>query len=139
MSRLDPWSNFQQRMWVTYDCFQNRQDESHKEALRVARDAHHQVLAAATLFEGHIERLSHSVCHGWSSSHGQSGSHQHSCSRRHTRSCRRCPPVNQQEQIPSVVGHHGDSAKRQAPSPNPVRPRRWVTFKESGTGEGASV
>ena len=139
MSRSDPQSNFKWRTQVTYDHFQSRQQESHEEALIVARDAHHQALAAAALLEGHIERLSHSVSHGWSGSHGQSGSHWHSCSGRHMRSHRRHPPVKQQEQIPSVVGHPWDSSKRWPPSPRPVRPRRWVTFKESSTGESASV
>ena len=138
-SRSDPWSDFHQRMQVTYDHFQSRQQESCKEALRVVRNAHHQALAAAALLDGHIKTLSHSISCGWSGSHGQLGSHWHSCSRRCTRSHRRCLPVNQQEQIPSVVGCPGDSAKRWAPSPSPVRSRRQVIFKESGTGESASV
>ena len=36
-----------------------------------------------------------------------------------------------------MVGHTRDLAKRQAPFPSPVRPRRWVTFKEHSTGESA--
>ena len=103
-------------MQVTYEHFGSKQQESCKEVLRVARDAHHQALVAAALLEGHIKRLSHSITCGWSSSHGQLGRHQCSCSRRCMRSHRRCTLVSQQEQIPSAVGHTGDSKKRWAPS-----------------------
>ena len=109
-------------MQVTYDHFQSRQQESCEEALRVARDAHHQVLVAAALLEVQIERLSYSITCGQSSSHRQLGSHQHSCSRICKRSHRRHPPVSQQEQIPSVVSHNGNSAKRQASSSSPSDP-----------------
>ena len=95
----------------------------------------HQALVAATLLEGHIKRLSCSITNGWSGSHGQLGSHQHSHSRIHMRSCRRCPSVSQQEQIPSAVGHTRDSAKRWAPFLSPVGSRRWVTFEQHRTEE----
>ena len=51
-------------MQATYDQFQNMWWDSCENALVVAQDAHHQVLAAATMLEGHNERLSHSVTVG---------------------------------------------------------------------------
>ena len=65
-SRMTAQAEFHDQTQVTYDHFghfQDRQQESCEEALRVPWDAHHQVLAAATLLEGHIERLGH--CHPW--------------------------------------------------------------------------
>ena len=106
------------------------QQESCENALVRAQDAHHQALAAAAMQEGHIEWLSHSISHGQHGNQGWSDSQQHSC-RRCTRSHRRCPAASQGEQVPSVVGHMGDPAKRQAASPSPIRPRRWVTFEKS--------
>ena len=138
-SGSDPQSDFQWRMQVTYDYFRNRQQESCKEALRVARDSYHQVLAAATLLEGHIKRMNCSISQGWSASHGQLGSHWHSHSRRHTRSHRRHLPVNQKELVPSVGGCPGDSAKMRSPSPNPVRPRKQVTFQDSSPRRNTKV
>ena len=44
-----------------YDHFWNRQQKSCEEAFRVAEDTHHWVLVAATLLEGHIKRLGHSL------------------------------------------------------------------------------
>ena len=60
-------AEFHARAQDMYDHFWNRLQESCKEALRVAPDAHHQVLVADALPEGHIKRLGHSVSHGWSS------------------------------------------------------------------------
>ena len=72
-SRMPAQAQFHDYTQVTYDHFGHfwdRQQESHEEALRMARDAHHQVLVAAALLEGHIERLGHSVTWGWSHSQG---------------------------------------------------------------------
>ena len=52
---------FHARVQDMYDHFWNRQQESCEEALKVAQDDHHQVLAAAALLEGNIKRLAHSV------------------------------------------------------------------------------
>ena len=90
-------------MQETYDHFQSGWQESCEEALRVARNAHHQVLVAAALLEGPIKRLSHPISHDQSGSHGQLDSCQHSHSRRCTRRYSSHPPVSKQEQIPSVV------------------------------------
>ena len=38
-------------------CYQDHQQESREEALRVVRDAHCQALAAMAMLEGHIEQL----------------------------------------------------------------------------------
>ena len=121
-------------MQATHDYFQSRWQEPCEEAMRVAQDAHHQVLVAATLLEGHIERTGCSFSCGWSNSQGQSSSHQCSHSRRCTMSFRRCPPAGQQEQVPSAADNTGDSGKRQAPSPSPAKLRRQVTFKEHSSG-----
>ena len=72
-SRMLAQAEFHDHMQVTYDYFGHfwdRQQESCKEALRVARDAHHWACVAATLLEGHIEWLGHSITHGWSHSQG---------------------------------------------------------------------
>ena len=61
-------AEFHARVQDMYDQFQNRWQESCEQALRVAWDAHCWVLAAATLLEGHTERLGCSVSHGQSSS-----------------------------------------------------------------------
>ena len=55
---------------MTSNHFRNRWQESHEEALRVAQDAHCQVLVAAAQLEGHIERLGCSISHGWSATMG---------------------------------------------------------------------
>ena len=55
---------FHARPQDKYDHFWNRWQESHEEALRLAQDAHHQVLVATALLEGHIKRLGHSISHG---------------------------------------------------------------------------
>ena len=122
-----------------YDHFQNRWQESCEEALRVAWDAHHQVLAAATLLEGHIKKLGHSVSYGWSSSQHWLGSHWHLGSRGCIRSHRRHPPADQEEQVPSVADHTEDPAKWWAPSLSPVRLRRWVAFEESSPRRDTEV
>ena len=70
-SRMLAQAKFHNHMQVTYDHFGHfwdRQQESHEEALRVARDAHHWVLVAAALLEGHIKRLGHSITCGQSHS-----------------------------------------------------------------------
>ena len=64
---------FHAQVLATYDQFghfQDRQQESWEEALRVARDAHCWVLATVAMLEGHIEWLSYSVSHGWYGSWG---------------------------------------------------------------------
>ena len=96
----------------TYCWFQNKWQESCQEALRVARDAYHQVLVAAALLEGHIKRLGCSISHGQSISQWQSGTQQHLQSGGHSKSLRRCPQNGHPEQVPSVAGHTGDSTKR---------------------------
>ena len=138
-SRSDPQSKFQLRTQVTSNHFRNRWQESCKENLRLASDAHCQALVATTLLGGHIERLNHSVSHGWSGNCGWLGSHQHSHSGGWSRSCRRHPLAGDKEQVPSVAGHTGDSVKRWVPSPSPDRLRRWVTFGEHGTEWDTSV
>ena len=56
---------------------------------------------------------------GWSANSGQFGIHWHlhsgGCSRSHGRHLL----AGDKEQVPSVAGHTGDSAKRQAPLPSP--------------------
>ena len=72
-SRMLVQAKFHDCMQVTYDHFghfQERQQESHEEALRVARDGHHRVLATATLLEGHIERLNWSITWGGPTAEG---------------------------------------------------------------------
>ena len=123
--RIPAQAKFHDHMQATYDHFghfQDLQQESFKEALRVARDAHHQVQVAAALLEGHIERLGHSVNQGWSHSWGWSGSCWYS-SRRYRRSHRR--------QTSSLAENTGNPARRQASLPSPVRLWRRVTFKDS--------
>ena len=50
--------------------FQDRQQDSREEALRVVRDAHCWVLAVVAMLEGHIEQLSHSISCRWHGSWG---------------------------------------------------------------------
>ena len=130
---------FHARVQDMYNHFWNRWQESCEEALRVAWDAHCWALVAATLLEGHIERLGHSISHGQSSSQHQLGSYWHLGSRGHTRSCRRCLPAGQEEQVPSAADCTGDPAKRWAPSPSPVILRRWVAFEESSPRRDTEV
>ena len=137
--RIPAQVDFHAKTQDAYDLFQNRHHESCKKALRVAWDAHHQVLAAANPLDGHIERLSCSVSCRWSGSHGWSGSHQCLHSGGHSKSCRRCPQMGQQEQVPLVVGCIGDSADRQTLLPSPARLGRQVTFVEHSTGGDTSV
>ena len=129
-SRMPAQAKFHAWMQVAYDHlghFWNRQKDLQEEALRVAKDTHHWVLAAAILLEHHIERLGHSVTCGQSSSQGLSGSCLHSRNGRSMRSHGRCSPVNQQGQTPSVVRHPGEPVKKQAPFPSPTKSRRNVT------------
>ena len=66
-SRMPTQAEFHAQTQATYEHFghfHNRQQESHEEALKVARDAHCQVPMAAALLEGHIERLSCSISLG---------------------------------------------------------------------------
>ena len=77
-SRMPAQAEFQNQAHVAYDHFHqfwNRQQESQKETLWVARDAHCWVLATAAILEGHIQQLSQSVSHGQHGSWGQLGSH----------------------------------------------------------------
>ena len=99
-------------MQATSSHFRNRWQESYEEALRVSWDAHHQVLAAAILLEGHIERLGHSISCGWSGNCGQLGSHQCSCSRRCSRSCRRHPPAGDKRAGPFSGRPHWGFCKK---------------------------
>ena len=138
-SRMPAQAEFCDHMQSTYDHYWERQQDSQEEALRVGRDAHHWVLVSATLLEGHIERLGHSITCGQSCSQEHSGSCQHSRSRSCTRSCRRCPPAIQGEQDASVANCTGDPAKRWAASPSPVRPQRWVTFEDSSPRRDTDV
>ena len=71
--------------------FQDRQQESQMEILRVVRDDHCWALAVAAMLEGHIEQLSCSISCGWHGTQGQLGSHHWSKSRGCSRSrmCRR--------------------------------------------------
>ena len=76
-SRKSAQAEFHSRKKVTWDHFDHywdRQEESWEEALRVARDAHHQALVVATLLEGHIISLHHSVSYGQTGSQRQSSS-----------------------------------------------------------------
>ena len=139
---------------ATYDyfgCHHRIQQESHEEALWIARDYHHQALATAAVFEGHIEQLSHSISWGqygsqtWrqSCSHWWSGSWRCSRSHGHSRRHRRCLPARPQEWTCPVEGFPGDAARRwtdspslvqprrQMDSPSPVWPKQQVTFKDT--------
>ena len=138
-TRMPAQAEFHAWMQATYDHYKNMWQDSCGKALVRAWDAHCQVLAAAAILEGHIERLSCSVSHRKPSSQGQLDSHQHLHSRRCTRSCRRHPLADQKVQGPSVAGHTGDPAKRQAPSPSPVRCIRHITFEENSTESDTSV
>ena len=92
-TRMPAQAKFHAQTQVTYDHFGHlwdRQQESWKEALRVARDAQHWALAMVAMLEGHIEHLSHSVSHGQHSSQGQLASHQQSRNRGCSRSRRSC-------------------------------------------------
>ena len=127
-SRMPVQAEFHDQMQVTYDHFghfRSMQQESWEEALRVARDAHC-LLAAAAMLEGHIEWLSHSISWGQHGSQGWLGSKQCSRSRRCTQSCRRHLLAGQGEQVPPMVDHTGDPTKRWAASPSPIRPQRQV-------------
>ena len=139
-SRQSPTSTMTPRMpaqaefhaWTqaTYDHYQNMWQDSFEDALAVTWDTHCQALVAAAMLESHIERLSCSVTLGQPSDHGQLGS----CWCLHSQECLRSGRehllAGQQEQVPSLLAHTGDSSERQAPSPSPTRPRRHVTFEE---------
>ena len=99
-TRTPAQAEFHAQMQATY---QNMWQESCEKALVRAQDAHCQVLTAAAMLEGHIERLSCSISSGWPSSQEQWYSWQCSHSRRWTRSCRSCLPASQKEQVPSAV------------------------------------
>ena len=109
------------------------QQESQEEALRVVKEAHCWALATVAMLEGHIEWLNCSVSCGqhWSCGHSgscwHSGSRWHSRSRGHSRS-RSCRSHRGQMALPA--GCPEDPARRQAASPSPVRPKRWVTFED---------
>ena len=129
--RMPAQAEFHARMQATYNHYRNMQWDLCEDALAVAWDANNQVLVAVAMLEDHIERPSCSVTHGQPSNQGQLGSHLHLHSQGCSRSHRRCLSAGQQEWVLSVVGHTGDSAKRQAPSSSPTRPRRHYTFEES--------
>ena len=60
-------TKFHGRAQAAYDHFskyRDKQQESSEEALMVVRGAHHQVLVAAAMLEGHIEWLHHSISQG---------------------------------------------------------------------------
>ena len=61
--RLDPQAKFQARNHTTYDRFRDMNQNSHEEALAVARDAHQWASVAAGLLEDKIERMSCSLSH----------------------------------------------------------------------------
>ena len=119
--------------WNHFDCYQDRQKELQEEALRVDRDAHHQVLVAATLLEGHIVSLHLSVSHGWTCSQRQSNSTE--CRRSRSRRCTRSSKWHQSASTASVAGHPGETPKRRVPSPSLVQLRRMVMFGDSSTDE----
>ena len=73
ITRMPAQVEFHAETQATYDHFGHlwdRQQESWEEALMVARDTHHWVLAAAAMIVGHIEYLSCSISHGWHGSQG---------------------------------------------------------------------
>ena len=117
-------------MQVTCDHFSSFwawQQQSKEEALRMARETHCWVLAAAEMLEWHIKWLNCSVSHGWHQSHGHSNSCQHSGSIWHSRS-RRCSSCRGQTALPADCLEN--PGRRWAALPSPVRPKRLVTFKD---------
>ena len=134
--RMPAEVEFYAQMQVTYNHFSHFwdwQQESWEEALRVVREAHCWVLAAVVMLEGHIEQLNHSVSSGQHQSCGHSGSCQCSGSRQHSRS-RGCSWSRRHRshrgQMAFIAGCPEDTDRRQAALPSPVRPNRWVTFKD---------
>ena len=121
--RLDPQAKFDARNCTTYDRFMGIKQDYCKEALAMARDAHWWALAATTLWEDKIERMSCSHSH----SHWCSGSHRHLGSYWQ----RKSHTVDHQTKVPQVMSCHGDPAKRWAQSLSPSQSRQQVTFSHS--------
>ena len=120
-------AEYHTQVQATYDYFGHHhriQQESHKEALQVVRDYHHQALTAAAMLEGHIEWLSCSI--SWAQygnwSRRQSGSQEAGDTPEVTvipgATEDICWPA--QEQTLSAEGCPGDAARRQMDSPSPV-------------------
>ena len=131
---------FHTQMQATCDHFGHlwdRQQEFQEEALRVARYTNCQVLATATMLEGHIEQPSCYISHGWHSSQGQSGSHWQSRSGGHLKSRRYRRSHRGQTHLP--VACPEQLVRRQVPLPSPAWLRRRVTFDESNSEEDTNV
>ena len=121
-SRLDPQSEFWQRISATYKHFRDLKEGSCEKALAVASDSHRWVLVAMAFLKGKIERLSHSIncTHWWSGSHWCSHNHWHSCN---WQSC----SAGHYKHSPS---HEGDPVKQCAQSSSPTHPWWQVTFED---------
>ena len=124
--RLDLQAEFNPSTCATYDRFMGYKQDSCKEALAMARDAHQLALVAAALLEDKIKSLSHSLSHGCSGSYWHSGSHRHLGS--HQQQSR---TANHKTKVPQVASCQGEPTRKWAQPPSPVQLRWWVTYKDS--------
>ena len=121
-SRHDPQADYSTWNCTIYNWLKDTTQDSCKEALAVARDAHQQTLAATALLEEKIKRLSHSLSCG----HQCSGSHRHLASHQW-----RSQTGSHQTKVPQVEAHQGESSRRWTQSPSPMQTRWLVTFEDS--------
>ena len=138
-------AKYQDQTWVTCDYFSFvwiQQQQPREEALRVAREAHHWVLAMVAMLERHIKCLHCSISHGWNHSWEHPPSHQHSGSwqqprsRGHSRSRRQHRSHRWWEALAESTGSWWPTSpslvrtRRWMNSPHPVWLERWVTFED---------
>ena len=128
ISRTSGEAQYHPYMQLPHDHFDFHwagQQPSREEALREAREAHQQALAAVAMLKGHIESLH------WATSCSQQHSHKWSSSYQHSRSqrCSKSRGWHRSNRMQAILPEGGD--QRWAALSSLAWPRWWVTFKDT--------